>query len=317
MVFVFFNTKSIGDVFFATPFIKFICKNNKDYQFHIHTNIASNLYKNIENLCLIDKDDNPPDHPNHKAINNFFVYHENKEFFIDGNNIFINTWVTPMNTLIKPNNCECSILHMYGAYKLLISAINDKTERKIMFPEMKPKEMIYNMPPLDIDAFLAFKISRKRETVYYHNRIGSSASTKPFSKESDHIYILNKLASIFPEKDFIVPNDKAAPVRKNIFLTKEFGVKEDHTCENVLKDIDIAGYSNYAVIFDIGSCLLYCNDRFPSYQAKFLHLSHNNRYVELLRKNLEDCLSIRPTGIEYLHTVTPDSVIDTLKTRLK
>jgi hypothetical protein len=316
MVVVFFNTKSIGDVFFATPFIKFICENNKNYQFQIHTDIASFLYKNIENLSMVD--DNPPDHPIHNTISKFFQYHENNPIIFDNDgNLFINTWVAPMNGLIKPNNCECAILQMYTAYKVMIANINEKLERKILFPEMKPTEMIYKMPPLEIDQFLAFKLSRNRQTVYYHNRIGSSASTKPFTKESDHIYILNKLASMFPEKDFIVPNAKAIPLRENVFTTKIFGIEEDHTCQNVLKDIDIAGHSDYAVTFDIGSCLIYCNNRYGDYKAKFLHLSHTDRYAVLLKKNIQDCLSISQIGIEYLHAKTPDEVIFVLQSRFK
>ena len=182
---------------------------------------------------------------------------------------------------------------------------------------MKPEEMIYKMPSLKIDTFLTFIKSRNRQTVYYHNRIGSSADTKPFKKENDHMYILEYLATKFPDKDFIVCNANAAPLRENIFVTNIFGVIEDHTCQNVLKDIDIAGNCDFAVVFDIGSCLLYCNNRFPSYKARFLHVSHNDRYPMLMKKNLEECLSILPKNIEYLHAKTPDELTLVVQSRIK
>lgn len=314
---VFFSTKSIGDIFFAVPFINFICSNNKNVQFYIYTNLASYLYKDIQNLTLLDKDDNPHHHPIRFEMSNFFQLFENHNIAYHYSNIYINTWVAALNKVIEPINCECSSLNIYNAFQKIISSVNETLETKITFPEMKAEEMIYKMPPLDIEQFLAFKLSRNRKTIYYHNRSGVSANTKPFKNDDDHIYVLQMLLQKYPNIDFIVPNAKAAPKHENIFITSTFGVVEDHTCQNVLKDIDIAGNCDFAIVFDIGSCLLYCNDRFSSYKATFIHASHNDRYPMLMKKNLEDCLSISTNKIEYLHAKTPDELLIGIQSRVK
>ncbi len=317
MVIIFYNTKSIGDIFFAVPFIKFICEQNKNYEFQIHTDHASYLYKNVENLYLIDRDDNPHHHPMRYTISKFFSQYEyNAAMFDSQGNLFLNTWVGAMNLLLQPLNCECNLLNIYEGFIKIIDLANEKLEKKILFPKMNVNEMIFKMPPLKIDAFLSFKLNRNRQTIYYHNRMGQSAGTKPFTQEKDHIYILERLSKIFPEKDFIIPNTKIAPSLQNIFPTNIFGVIEDHKCENVIHDIDIAGNCDFAVVFDIGSSLLYCNDRFPSYTAKFLHASHCDRYPMLMKKNLEDCLSTSTNNIKYLHAKTPDELIRAIQSQV-
>lgn len=313
----FYNTFSIGDFFFSQPFIKHICENNQTREFIIHTSMGSSIFNTIPNLSQIDREDNPHHHPIRYALDSFFTQHKNELILINQDIIFINTWVGILNKITEPENCECRPVLIYSAFCKLIERINKEFHAEISFPPMERRQMIYRMPQTNITAFLQFKQNAQKETLFYCNRMGHSANTKPFQSEQDHLFILDRLAKLYPEKYIIVPNNKLFINHPNIVSTSMFGVTEDHTCKNVFEDIEIAGNCTYAIVFDIGSCLTYCNSNFPSYTARFLHFSHNDRYTNLLKTNLEECLGANTSSIEYVHSKTPSELLDQIQKRIK
>lgn len=315
----FFNLASIGDIYFSVPFIRFVCEKNPQMTFYIHTNLGSYLYHDIPNLKQLDPQDLPFDHPERRKLYYFFHQYDRKlvtEY--DDKTFFVNTWIGPFNEMTDPPlNCCCHPEDIYEAFQQVMGMLISRLPIDIHYPAMTKRDLIYRMPNINIDSFLEFKQKSGKDIVFYFNRMGASADSKPFSSEKDHIDVLTKLSSIFPEKLFLVPNEKLKPDCANVIATSHFGIHEDHTCKNVLEDIEIGGNCNYAFIFDMGSAFTFCNDKFASYTAKFYHLSKRDDYPKKLKKTIENCLEIPTSNIEYVYCTKPDEIVEIIKEKIK
>ena len=317
MSIVFYNTFAIGDSYFNKPFLKHLCDNNPSRKFKIHTNIASFFFKDIPNLTQLDEEDHPHHHPQRYLLFKYFEQHSKTLMFqADEQTLCVNTWVTVLNPLIEPLNCECHPANLYLAFQRLVEEINMRIPDKLEFPPLDKREFVYKMPSFPLERFLEFKRDVGKEVLFYFNRMGMSASSKPFTTEEDHRKILEALANLYPEKIIVVPNMYIMMDRPNVIPTRLFGSIEDHTCENVLFDMEIAGHSTYAILFDIGSCFTYCNSRFASYPAKFLHMSKEPRFCTLIKDNLQECLDLDTSQVDYVPCSTPEEVISEIQKRI-
>lgn len=311
MEITFFNLCSIGDIFFTIPFLKHICKHNPSMNFFFFTRFASALQQGIPNLIPVDKEFHPIDHPHNQNLYLFFHQFDRQLYvFLEPTRLLINTWVHPMNQKIAPLDAECVPEHLAIAYQQLLKEVNGSLPFQLEFPLPTNKELLFEMPPLDLPLWEAFP---KQQTLFYWNRLGASADTKPFSIEQDHFTILTKLSALFPTYTIIVPNEAILPPCPNIICTSRFGVKEDHTCQNVLEDITIAGQCTYAIVFDVGSAFSFCNTQFGSYSARFLHLSKKDMFYTRLKKALQDGLEISCENYRFIQCETPEQVVRSLQ----
>ncbi len=314
---IFYNTFAVGDLYFNKPFLKHLCENNPSVQFQIHTNYGSFFYKDIPNLHLVDKEDYPLHHPHRYRLFKFFEAYS-KELIVkyDPQTLFVNTWVGVLNRLIEPLSAECHPINLYSAFQRLVEEVNKLLPEKLLFPPMEKEDFIYKMPSLNIESFLEFQRQAKKETIFYFNRMGMSASSKPFDKEDDHRMILEALSISYPDKYIIVPNAAIQPNRPNIVPTRVFGSIENQTCENVLMDMEIAGHCTYAVLFDVGAAYTYCNTTFDNYTAKFYHLSKDPQFCFLAKQGLESCLNKDTSRVVYVPCSTPEEVISVIQQRI-
>lgn len=314
---VFYNTFAVGDSYFNKPFLKHLCYNNLSRNFKIHTNIASFFFKDIPNLTQLDEEDHPHHHPQRYLLSKYFEQHSKSLMFQpDDKTLCVNTWVAVLNPLIEPLNCECHPANLYLAFQRLVEEINMRIPDKLEFPPLQKQNFLYKMPSFPLEKFFAFKCSVGKEILFYFNRMGMSASSKPFTTEEDHKMILEALAQLYPEKIIVVPNMYIMIDKPNIIPTSYFGSCEDHTCENVLFDMEIAGHSTYAILFDIGSAYTYCNDGFAKYTAKFYHMSKEPRFCELSKQAIEQCLDLDTSQVEYVPCSTPEEVVSELQKRI-
>ena len=314
---IFYNTFAVGDIYFNKPFLKHLCDSNPTIQFQIHTNYGSFFFKDIPNLHQVDTEDQPLHFPRRHSLFEFFeplskypvVEH-------DTNTLFVNTWVGVLNKLIEPLSCECHPIHLYVAFQRLVELINTKRQDKLQFPPLEITHYIYKMPVFNLQSFFDFQQHTQKETLFYFNRMGMSASTKPFDKEDDHHMILEALSRLYPNKIILVPNKAILPSRPNILSTQTFGSIENQTCENVLIDMELAGRCTYAILFDIGAAFTYCNTNFASYTAKFYHLSKDPQFCHLAKQGLESCLQLDTSRVEYVPCSTPEEVISIIQQRI-
>lgn len=314
---VFYNTFGIGDLFFNKPFLKHLCESNPTIQFQINTNYASFFFKDIPNLKQVDQEDLPIHHPKRYKIYQYFNNHAYDDIVQPNpDTLLVNTWVTVLNPLIEPLNCECNPVNLYLAFQKLVEKINTYLVSPLVFPPLEKKDFLYKMPSFPLENFYKYKQQEGKEMIYYFNRMGQSASSKPFSREEDHKAILNDLSTLYPNKIILVPNIQNIIDRPNIIPTRYFGSSEDNTCENVLFDMELALHCNYAIVFDIGSCLTYCNDRFGTYPAKIYHMSKGPCYSILLKEGIQECLEVDTSKVEYVSCSTPDEVVSEIQKRI-
>lgn len=314
---IFYNTFGIGDVFFLKPFLKALCDANPQNQFFIFTQHASFFYKDIPNLAQFEPDELPHHDPKRLSIFRFFhEYREQPIVKFNESILLVNTWVTMWNTYIAPHDCECCPQHMYLAFPKWIDHINSFLEVKLQIPTLEKSQFLYSMPQMNLETFLNFKKSVGKEIIYYFNRVGASAPTKPFAKEQDHVYILERLAKMYPNKIILVPNLRLFLPLDNIIPTAMFDSRESNRCENVLYDTELAGYCDYAIHFDIGASLTYCNSHFPNYTAKFFHCSKSPRYMNLVKESLEHCIHALTSNLTYVPCSTPDEFLQEIQTRI-
>ena len=316
MEIIFFNTFGIGDLFFNKPFLEHICRSNPERKFKINANYGSFFFKDISNLQQLDEEDLPLHHPKRYALFKFFESLSKQLFVEEDNMIFVNTWVDALNKLIPHYSCECNPVYLNRAFHTLVELLNTKLEKKLEFPPMKPSDFIYKMPSFPLELFLRFKEQTKKEILFYFNRMGMSASSKPFTSEDDHIFILDALSRLYPEKVILVPNCMIRPHASNILTTEMFGSVESHTCENVLFDMELAGHSTFAILFDVGAAYTYCNTHFRHYTAKFYHLSKESTYCFLSKQALETCLEEDTSRVEYVKCSTPEEVIQVIQEKM-
>jgi len=317
MQIIFYNTFAIGDSYFNKPFLKHLCVSNPSIQFQIHTNLASFFFQDIPNLKQVDEGDHPLHHPHRYQLFKYFdQYTKTLMFQPNESTLCVNTWVTVLNPLIEPLICECSPSHLYLAFQKLVEEINKRLPNPLVFPPLDKREFLYKMPKYPLKSFFQFKQSVGKEIVFYCNRMGMSASSKPFTTEEDHKRMLEALCDMYPEKIILVPNMYILVDKPNLVRTRMFGSIEDHTCENVLFDMELAGHSTYAILFDMGSAFTYCNDGFASYTAKFYHMSKEPRFCELLKKELELCLEVDTCQVDYVPCSTPEEVLSEIQKRI-
>ncbi len=317
MKLIFFNICSIGDIFYTVPFLKHLCKHNPKQEFIFHTNLASFLYKDIPNLKRLDEYDYPREHP--VKLQYYEMFHQYDRAIITKigpDTILINTWVGVLNELTAPLNCECSPQYLSIAYEKIIEQLNGMLETKLWYPPIEKKNMMFDVPEYSLDAFFEFVKLCGKETIFYFNRIGASSDTRPVTKEEEHIDVLQNLSKLYSDKYIIVPNNVLKPDCPNIIATSNFGVKEDHTCKNVLWDMEIGGRCTYAILFDIGSALTVCNKEFKNYTAKFYHCSKSKKYYSYLVEALEYCLDVEPMSIEYVPCFTPHDIVTQMRERI-
>jgi hypothetical protein len=314
MALVFYNTFGIGDAFFLKPLLQGLCKANPGLPISLYTRYGSVFFKDIPGLTHLDTKDAPPEDSNRLALYNLF-YHYREEPLVkyDTTHMFVNTWVAVWNKYISPENCECYPERLYQAFQKCLQDVNQHLENKLTIPVLEKRELIYTMPELDIRTFLEFKKTAGKKLIYYFNRTGCSADTKPFVTELDQVYILHKLSELVPDALILVPNLRLCVNRENIIPTSLFGIQQTYSSENVLYETELAGYCDYAIQFDVGASLTYCNSHFPLYTATFLHCSKNNRYCELLRETMEHCLDISCPNLLYVPCSTPDEFLKAIQ----
>jgi hypothetical protein len=310
----FYNTFGIGDAFFLKPLLKHFCEANPTHTFSIFTTYGYSFYKGIPNLLQVEPYEFHQSTYKRHALQKFFhEYHNVTGIIYYANDLFVNTWVAIWNKNIEPENCECYPERLYIAFQKCIQEINHWIQRSYVIPTLEKHQLLYEMPDLDIHLFHEYKKSCGKRLIYFFNRTGYSADTKPFANEAELKNLLDAFSQLYEDSIILVPNKNAIPERKNIIPTSTFGVEETSTCENVLYDTEIAGYCDYAIHFDIGASLTYCNSHFPCYTAKILHCSKIPRYPELLRESLQHCLNVSGETILHVPCSTPVELLNEIQ----
>jgi hypothetical protein len=104
-----------------------------------------------------------------------------------------------------------------------------------------------------------------------------------------HDYVIQELSRRNPDIHFLIA--KASDELKayvsnnsvqNIFDCVEFDCEETKSCENICRLNHIMHECDYVVVFDIGACFTYSDDKMLDYGHTILHVAHAPQFYDYI-----------------------------------
>jgi hypothetical protein len=280
-----YNLFNNGDIFFNQPVIRNLCINNPEHEFTMFCKNNSYILSDIPRLTT------------HSTISNFVNRVYDLFFFIDENTIGINVWIGalaahPNITNTSLEKIECDLEEYVFAFNNLINYI--KVQHNINIKLDSYDSLIFSprIPPVRTNEFDEWYHARNdtNKLVFYYNFYPKSNQKVPVVDHDtllkeiirEHSLMTFLLPTISDELDEFIKKNKITNV---IDCSKQFNCPENITSETLSKFEKIAERCNYSVHFDIGGCLMYCNDKLHLGNNTVLHFSVTDFFYKRLIKN--------------------------------
>lgn len=311
---IFYNLSHIGDTFIVQPLIKQFCEANSDYNISVYTQYNWGIYKEIPNLKIINEEiqnylynlneNHIPEHiinysDNNKQILNMLKHRDSQlDFLINDNFLYINTWYATWPDFLSETILNPIYLHV--TFYKIINYINSKYNLSLKFiiPEIITPPIL---PYVDLTDFISYKNNNiDKRFIFYYNLYPRSGQSLPVS---NHESIIEQLALKHKNSIIIIPiqiNKKY----DNVICTAElFNCMQVPSCDNVIKNVNIAMLCDYVISYDIGACLYHYNSKLNEtfkgiwyhigkpessqyYNSIYLNDDHNRLYINENYKTL-------------------------------
>ena len=281
---LFYNLYHIGDTFFAQPFIKEFCKLNIDYNISLFVNYNWGLYKDIENLNIIDIDDNYRDlnfSPHNFTPENLINYNDtyysilntisNKDIYkvINDDTLCINTWIGSWNYVNQPVSYECSPININNRFIDIIKDINNNYNLDLKYNT--PEILLPILPKMTVD------FNKTTKSIFYYNYFPRSGQVFPLDF-SHHDMIIQHLSSKFKDYIIYIPFKSNIQCENVVYTRDKFNIIETPSCKNVIENVHIAMLCDIVMSYDIGACFYYCNSLINSFKGQWYHVGVTSLY---------------------------------------
>lgn len=304
----FFSNYHIGDSFFAHPYIKWICENNKDITFFLLIFCGYELFIDIPNLKKLQDlnynkeivNGNSPEFNSNldkKLLNMIQSKHRENLFTFNYNNenyIAFNIWCVSLGMTYEEDlNTE----KMQKGFYDNLNKLNEKFKLNIVNKYISNFDILPSLIDVDITKFFEWYNTTNKKKVFIYNY-------KPRSLYY-HINIDNVVFSLvkkYTNINFIVAmyqdNLKNLPNVK--FCDIDFECKKDISCKNLLMEEKISRLCDIVIMTPTGSAMFFLNKNILNYNNK-KYMLENEKYTNKLNSYYNYCLNSNIKIIENIN----------------
>jgi hypothetical protein len=193
---IFHNNFHRGDCFYSRSFVKDMINKIKADNYIYYTNYNSDIFKDIKVEHRTDKD----------LLKNLIE----TDIFIEGDDIYINTWVGQNHRIFLVN--DCSLVSNYNMYKVIYDKLNIKLETiEYYIPEVDFNYIEKN----NIDTFINIYKNNIKILVSNGNTLSGQSINFDFN------LIISYLSDMFKNVIFILTDNTNKLNKNNIFYTSD------------------------------------------------------------------------------------------------
>jgi hypothetical protein len=262
------NPFHIGDVLFNQKIIQQFYANNPGHKIRVCIEKGHFLLSEIPNIEYVYN-------PKYmRACKN------GRQTVYKHGTLILNMWIYAINR--NTNEIECNYRRVYEGFRTMLDSVNATYGTQFYIPPVSSIQPIYTVPSANIDQFNAWlPLQKGKMSVLYMNYTPQSCQQVPITSHND---VILALSETFPDIHFIVANVGAELKEKakaNIFdCVTDFDCVETESCENICKINHIMHACDFAVVFDIGACFTYADEKMFETQHTILHVATSPQFYK-------------------------------------
>jgi len=289
----FYNMNHIGDIYFSSIFVNFICKSNKNMNFLYYCICGDIFYEKIPNIQRINrieqnyfnnlKNGNPPEELiNGEVLNLLIQNNMQKQYskFIEYNNkniLFVNTWCAS-NCL---HHTDYDLETAVSGYERLIQNLNSDYNLNLNL-EINLNNSLNELFDFSIKSYDNLdnnsSMNNLEETIFIFNY-------RPRSENFDINFFHNFILVLSKNYKLILScYDSIFDNNENIkFIDKDFNIYPDPKCLNLTYIWEIASKCNKIILLNTGSSWTFLH-KIKMLNSNQLFLFYSNSYFDRLNK---------------------------------
>lgn len=299
---VLLNPYHIGDVLFNQKIVYYFCKSNPSYKIRVCIHRGHFLLSDIPGI----------EYDTNTTLMRGFT--RGKRSLFRRGTLFLNMWIFAINR--TTSEIECNYQRVYEGFRTMLTEINARYCTQFQMPDVSTINPIYTLPYTNIDPFLTWKEHHTdKQLVLYMNYMPQSGQPIPITSHDD---VIKRLSSAHRDTIFLIANLSDTlkhyvsdnSITNLVDCVSEFDCTETESCENICKINHIMRACDYAVVFDIGACFTYADDKLFDYPHTVLHVATASFFYNCISESFNK--DIFNTKVRLTLATDQESVIRTL-----
>jgi len=280
----FYNLFNIGDIYFSSFYIHFICSQNLDQQFYYYISLGDIFFQNIPNITRLD------------------IYNDN-----------LNLLILDRYNFLDKKYCDNKIIHYHNKDILFVNVWCKY--KHLDHKEFTFKDTIYNFNNYiqyinnTYNCNLNFDISNYNDTHFYNKYINNYTNYllnnnmyinntnydntvfifnyQPFSVEFDNNIFYSFINTISYSYNCILTEyisffDDNSRFK---FVERDYNIDLDDTCENLFKIWEIACKCSKVILIPSGSSFTFLH-KLSQIKENQLYMFNNKNFRTILNNNI-------------------------------